>query len=37
MLIGAASMLIIKNRAKKAAAERQDAVEPEPEPVAVGD
>lgn len=35
VLIGVASMLIIKNRAKKAAAERQDAVEPEP--VAVGD
>ncbi|MFD3659050.1 DedA family protein [Streptomyces sp. NPDC058659] len=35
VLIGVASMLIIKNRAKKAAAERQDVVEPEP--VAVGD
>ncbi|MFF8838127.1 DedA family protein [Streptomyces sp. NPDC015130] len=35
VLIGVASMLIIKNRAKKAAAERQDAVEREP--VAVGD
>ncbi|MFI6415885.1 DedA family protein [Streptomyces sp. NPDC050842] len=35
VLIGVGSMLIIKNRAKKAAAERQDAVEPEP--VAVGD
>ncbi|MGW6392636.1 DedA family protein [Streptomyces sp. NPDC055103] len=36
VLIGVASMLIIKNRAKKAAAEqRSDAAEPEP--VAVGD
>ncbi|MET9678240.1 DedA family protein [Streptomyces sp. NPDC006482] len=35
VLIGVGSMLIIKNRAKKAAAERQDAVEPEPEPAKV--
>ncbi|MEU7515731.1 MULTISPECIES: DedA family protein [unclassified Streptomyces] len=35
VLIGVASMLIIKNRAKKAAAERPEATDPEP--VAVGD
>ncbi|MEU3745813.1 MULTISPECIES: DedA family protein [Streptomyces] len=35
VVIGVASMLIIKNRAKKAAAERPQAAEPEP--VAVGD
>ena len=35
VLIGVTSMLIIKNRAKKAAAERPDAAEPEP--VTVGD
>ncbi|MFC9700956.1 DedA family protein [Streptomyces sp. NPDC056943] len=35
VLIGVGSMLIIKNRAKKAAAERPEAVDPEP--VAVGD
>ncbi|KQX14560.1 hypothetical protein ASC82_04375 [Streptomyces sp. Root431] len=35
VLIGVASMLIIKNRAKKAAAERPEAADPEP--VAVGD
>ncbi|MER5709776.1 DedA family protein [Streptomyces sp. NPDC002122] len=35
VLIGVASMLIIKNRAKKAASERPEATDPEP--VAVGD
>ncbi|MFE5709385.1 DedA family protein [Streptomyces sp. NPDC056501] len=35
VLIGVASMLIVKNRAKKAAAERPEAADPEP--VAVGD
>lgn len=37
VLIGVGSMLIIKNRAKKAAAERQDAVEPEPVKAAVAE
>ncbi|WP_369142954.1 DedA family protein [Streptomyces sp. R44] len=34
VLIGIASMLIVKNRAKKAAAQRAEAAEPEPVPAA---
>ncbi|MGW8761399.1 DedA family protein [Streptomyces sp. NPDC055815] len=34
VLIGIASMLIVKNRAKKAAAQRTEAAEPEPVPAA---